>query len=101
MINKKFYNYDDECLHYKNLKNILKVGFCGVSLPDRYLLRIMKQDTGAFLKSREEHFYKWREGAYSHPAFELANLNELLGEAGLEKLTTEDFKDKRALLRKQ
>ena len=60
LINMQYYSSKDVRLKTEALKKILKPSFCGLTLPDRIIVQIMKKDAGLFLKQREEYYEEWR-----------------------------------------
>ena len=70
VFSKKYYNVSDPKLSCSKLHDILIPCFCGLTLPDRRLVKIMgSRDLGTFLKQREIYYDSWRSREFSHPDF--------------------------------
>ena len=61
MIHGKTYDNDDPELSRDSLTDIMIPCYCGLTVPNRKLFRIMGRDEfGLFLKDREIYYNEWR-----------------------------------------
>ena len=92
MFSLKWYEMDDDNLHYENMLKLLERSIFGLKFSDKYLLKIIgKVDLAAHIVNREKHTSEWREKTFYHPNFHMKNLNELLKKGGVEALTEKDI----------
>ena len=65
---------------------------CGLTIPFRLILRIMRKKKAAkFLTTREEYYENYRFEQFSNPNFPMEEINLILLKAELPVLTAEDF----------
>ena len=80
MVNLKPYYTDDAELDRATVYEIATITKYGLTIPDRKCLKLMgKDELGNFLKTREEHYEKWKFEQFTHPLFPIDNLAELIG----------------------
>ena len=87
------YNSNDKRLCLEQLNDHLVLDECGLVIDNHILIHILgKQKLGELITQRTRHYRSWRQRKFTHAAFPLDKLNELLRSAGCKEIRIEEIR---------